>query len=158
VLCAKSPTRRSSKPTTATLIECFINMGVRFLSPLTSNVGLLMTGLQLNLIVLRVRDIREAALFYEALGIRFKSEKHGAGPEHFSGCIGSVLFELYPIGNGGITGTTRIGFSVPSITDAVDAISQAGGSVVSAPKESPWGLRAVVADPDGHRVELVENS
>jgi hypothetical protein len=34
----------------------------------------------------------------------------------------------------------------------------AGEKVVSPPQETEWGRRAVIADPDGHRVELVEAS
>ena len=34
----------------------------------------------------------------------------------------------------------------------------AGGAIVSAMATSPWGLRAVVADPDGRAVELTEMS
>jgi lactoylglutathione lyase len=30
-----------------------------------------------------------------------------------------------------------------------------GVQILSAAKDSEWGRRAVVADPDGHRVELV---
>jgi predicted enzyme related to lactoylglutathione lyase len=30
--------------------------------------------------------------------------------------------------------------------------------VISAPKDSDWGRRAVVADPDGHRIELLEKN
>lgn len=29
-------------------------------------------------------------------------------------------------------------------------------SVIIEPTESEWGLRAVVVDPDGHRVELTQ--
>ena len=30
------------------------------------------------------------------------------------------------------------------------------GAVLSPPKDSEWGRRAVVTDPDGHRVELLQ--
>jgi hypothetical protein len=33
-----------------------------------------------------------------------------------------------------------------------------GETSISAPKDSPWGRRAVVADSDGHRVELTGRS
>jgi predicted enzyme related to lactoylglutathione lyase len=35
-------------------------------------------------------------------------------------------------------------------------VQQLGAAVVSPPADSPWGLRAVLADPDGHRVEITE--
>jgi predicted enzyme related to lactoylglutathione lyase len=33
--------------------------------------------------------------------------------------------------------------------------TRAGATVVSEPRDSPWGRRAVVDDPEGQRVELV---
>jgi lactoylglutathione lyase len=46
------------------------------------------------------------------------------------------------------------GWCVPDIDPAYAALVAAGGASVSPPKDSPWGRRAVVGDPDGHRVEL----
>jgi hypothetical protein len=31
-----------------------------------------------------------------------------------------------------------------------------GTRLVHTPQDSPWGRRAVIADPDGHRIELAE--
>ncbi|MEO0934126.1 MAG: VOC family protein [Cyanobacteria bacterium J06641_2] len=28
--------------------------------------------------------------------------------------------------------------------------------ILSPPKDSPWGRRAVILDPDGHKIELVD--
>jgi predicted enzyme related to lactoylglutathione lyase len=44
---------------------------------------------------------------------------------------------------------------VADVDDAVAGLGAANGAkVVSAAKDSEWGRRAVVADPDGHRVEI----
>jgi predicted enzyme related to lactoylglutathione lyase len=111
---------------------------------------------ELNLLVLRSADIERAARFYEALGIQFTREKHGSGPEHFAGQAGSVLLEIYPQGDGESTSKTRIGFKVNSLAGLLTDLEQAGGTVIAAPQDTAWGRRAVMADPDGHRVELVE--
>ena len=67
------------------------------------------------------------------------------------------MFELYPLSpDGAATVGTRVGFSVPSLDVAISALSDFPGVVLSPPKDSQWGRRAVVADPDGHRVELVQ--
>ena len=50
--------------------------------------------------------------------------------------------------------TSRVGFAVASIDAVLDNWRQSGCEVLSELKESPYGLRAVVVDPDGHRVEL----
>jgi predicted enzyme related to lactoylglutathione lyase len=115
-----------------------------------------MPGAELNLIVLRSIDLERSARFYGALGIAFVRERHGNGPEHFAGEVGRIVFEIYPHGTGEATVKTRIGFSVDSLSALIPELQEAGGTVVSLPQESPWGMRAVVADPDGHRVELIE--
>ncbi len=108
-----------------------------------------------NLIVIRSRDLDRAAEFYAALGISFERHSHGNGPLHLANENAGQVFEVYPLGEDGqSTSAARIGFSVPSVDDAYSALLLAGGTGVSAPKLSPWGRRAVVSDPDGHRVEL----
>jgi lactoylglutathione lyase len=108
--------------------------------------------------VLRFADIGRAAAFYTKLGLQFTLHRHGTGPEHFSAQLpGGAVFELYPLTpDGPSTAGTRIGFKVPSVDAAIAALSDYANAVVSRPKNSEWGRRAVVLDPDGHKVELLE--
>jgi predicted enzyme related to lactoylglutathione lyase len=115
-----------------------------------------MADITLNLVVLRSADLERAAKFYGLLGIEFDREQHGTGPEHLACCLDGVVLEIYPNPGSGDQTVVRIGLSVPSVEDAVRAVRDGAGVVVTPPKESPWGKRAVVADPDGHRVELTE--
>jgi len=116
-----------------------------------------MNNVALNLVVLRSPDIDRAAAFYSCLGLEFQKHRHGSGPEHFAAELGGSVFELYPLADGvASTSGTRVGFRVPSVDEAVAALSQYAGAIISAPRDSEWGRRAVVADPDGHRVELVQ--
>ncbi len=116
-----------------------------------------MNNVALNLLVLRSSDFERAAAFYSRLGLQFTRHQHGKGPEHFAAELGGSVFELYPLAADGLsTLGTRLGFSVPSLDAAIAALSDYPGAVVSPPKDSPWGRRAVVSDPDGHRVELVQ--
>jgi catechol 2,3-dioxygenase-like lactoylglutathione lyase family enzyme len=110
----------------------------------------------LNLVVLKVSDIDASARFYTALGLSFVREQHGKGPAHLSCLLGSVLLEIYPAGNGPTSNATRLGFEVTSLSATLTALLAGGGNVISEPKASSWGLRAVVTDPDGHNVELLE--
>lgn len=111
---------------------------------------------KLNLLVLRARQPEKLAGFYSKLGLEFKLEQHGAGPRHYSSEEGGAVFEIYPLENE-LTSTrnTRIGFVVDSL-DQVFASLGEDGRIVSAPAESEWGRRAVVIDPEGHKVELLE--
>lgn len=116
-----------------------------------------MKPLLLNLVVLRSPDMAKAAEFYSRLGMNFVQHRHGNGPEHFSAELEGAVFELYPLSpSGPSTQGTRIGFKVQSLDEAIAALSDFAGAVVSPPQDSPWGRRAVVADPDGHRVELIQ--
>ena len=114
-------------------------------------------AVSLNLVVIRSADLDRSARFFAALGVRLAPERHGSGPEHLAGQVGAAVLEVYPPDGVGSTTGVRLGFRVPSVAGVLAALPEVGGVVVSPPKESPWGLRAVVADPDGHRVELVED-
>lgn len=117
-----------------------------------------MKEIQINLVVLRSSDPDKAATFYSKLGVTFARHRHGSGPEHFAAELMGGVFELYPVSAGGpSTLGTRIGFRVPSVDSALAAISEYPAAILSPAKDSEWGRRAVVTDPDGHRVELRES-
>jgi len=108
-----------------------------------------------NLLTIRSSNIDKAIHFYQALGLRFQKHSHGKGPEHYCSENSGVTFEIYPL-EPGKTPTTdaRLGFAVDSVHAAISKLSELGASLISPPTDSPWGLRAVMADFDGHRVEL----
>jgi lactoylglutathione lyase len=117
-----------------------------------------MNNVTLNLVVLRSADMARAAAFYSRLGLQFMRHRHGTGPEHFAAELPGGVFELYPLtADGPSTLGTRIGFRVPSVDAAIAALSDFPGAIITAPRDSEWGRRAVVADPDGHRVELLQS-
>lgn len=116
-----------------------------------------MSSVALNLVVLRATDLERSATFYSCLGLTFARHRHGSGPEHLAADMPGAVFELYPLSTDTTpTKDTRIGFSVSSLDAAIAALREFPGEIVSPPKDSPWGRRAVVSDPDGHRVELLE--
>lgn len=112
----------------------------------------------LNLVVLRVTDVEASASFYRQLGLQFAQHRHGNGPEHYAAETPGGVFELYALSNElEASKGTRIGFCVPSVDEAVAKVRPLSpASILSEPKPSEWGKRAVIADPDGHRVELTE--
>jgi lactoylglutathione lyase len=116
------------------------------------------SNITLNLVVLKSPDVTRAVAFYSRLGLQFSQHRHGNGPEHYSAELPGGVFELYPLAaDGASTLGARVGFRVPSVDAAIAALSDYPGAVVSAPRDSEWGRRAVVADPDGHRVELLQS-
>ena len=111
----------------------------------------------LSLVVIRAQDIDRLASFYTALGFHFTKHRHGKGREHLSSTIGETVFEMYP-SNGADESTvcTRLGFSVPSLTNALGQLRGLDAVVLVEPSETEFGRRAVVKDFEGHKVELYE--
>ena len=110
---------------------------------------------RLNLVVLRCKDIDQAASFYAELGLQLEKHAHGAGPLHYACEQAGIVFELYPASEKSpATKSTRIGFVVDDVDARVQALGEVGGKIVTPPADSRWGRRAVVRDIDGHTVEL----
>lgn len=110
------------------------------------------------LVVLRVKDMAAARRFYEAMGFFFETHRHGGGPEHLAGgtVAHTAVFEIYPLREGQApTTSTRIGFSVDAVDPYIEEMLAAGGTLVEPPHDSEWGRRAVLQDPEGHKVELI---
>jgi predicted enzyme related to lactoylglutathione lyase len=112
----------------------------------------------LKLVVLKTAQLDRAREFYAALGVAFAEEQHGTGPLHYAGRVGDAVLELYPLPEGVSLPdvTTRLGFAVDRLDEVMETIRRRGGDVVSPPKRTEWGYRAVVRDPDGRAVELYE--
>jgi predicted enzyme related to lactoylglutathione lyase len=91
------------------------------------------------------------------LGFEFVKHAHGTGPQHYASDDDGFVFELYPAtAEQGVSSSTRIGLAVANVDDAAAKLGAfAGARLVTAPKDSEWGRRAVVADPDEHCIELV---
>jgi lactoylglutathione lyase len=109
--------------------------------------------MKLNLLVLRTGKLEDLRRFYSALGARFESERHGNGPEHYAAPLGDdLVVELYPALDGPTPDAgLRLGMSVDDIGETLRSLGQ---SVT--PRQTRWGLRALVRDPDGRTVELLQ--
>jgi lactoylglutathione lyase len=120
------------------------------------------SDVSLSLLVLRSPDPGRCRTFYEALGLAFSEEQHGSGPAHLAAVLpGGVVLEIYPttepgpIDRGGLA-DVRMGFTVKDMDLALAAVDEHGGTVVTAPAPRATHRIAVVADPDGRRIELTE--
>jgi len=115
----------------------------------------------LNLMVLRTAELASARSFYEVFGSNFVEEQHGSGPVHLSCEHGVTVLELYPGKPGQAperlnAGATMLGFSVESLDVTLEKLDTLKVTLVTPPKESPWGKRMVVLDPDGRAIEISE--
>ncbi len=115
----------------------------------------------LGLLVLRTSRMEESLAFYRAIGLSFVEEKHGSGPVHYSCEVGTTVIEIYPGAAQELqdyrgSGATLLGFNVVSLNAVLEAMKLLAAPVLTAPKRSAWGQRAVVQDPDRRAVELCE--
>ncbi|MEP4079034.1 VOC family protein [Haloferula sp.] len=108
---------------------------------------------RMNLVVIRSKNIEASKTFYELVGLTFQRHKHGKGAEHYASELSTFVFEIYPDSGTPSLGA-RVGFSVSDVDSIIVTLREAGIEIVAEPKNSPWGRRAVVRDPDGHSVEL----
>ncbi|HWY88456.1 MAG TPA: VOC family protein [Gemmataceae bacterium] len=108
----------------------------------------------LSLVVLQSGDVQASKDFYSLLGLSFVEEQHGTGPRHYSTTLGALVLEIYPCQGSSPSAPVRIGFRVPSLDQTLDVLRSRGARIVREAKDSPWGRRAIVEDPDGNRVEL----
>ena len=120
-----------------------------------------MAQVSFSLLVLRASDLEKSLAFYGAIGLIFTQEQHGSGPVHFACAIGGTVMEIYP-GEPGTAperksgGATMVGFSVQALDETLKMLAELGYSPIAPPKDSAWGRRAAVLDPDGRAVELNE--
>ena len=116
----------------------------------------------LNLVVIRTARLDAVRRFYEAIGLSFVDERHGAGPDHFAAVTpAGTVFELYPattdqaVERGGVS-DVRLGFTVGDLAVAVEAAERAGGTTIRPVSVPSGAAHAVIADPDGRRVDLIQ--
>lgn len=112
----------------------------------------------LKLLVLKTTHVDRLRAFYQALGVELVEEQHGSGPLHYAAQVGNAMLEIYPLpGEGGVAdATTRLGFAVEDLAEVIHAAHAVGVTITSEPRQTAWGLRAVVRDPDGRSVELYQ--
>lgn len=50
----------------------------------------------------------------------------------------------------------RLGFTTVVLDAVLKAMTDYGGQIVTPATVTPWGRRAVLIDPEGHKVEITE--
>ncbi len=112
---------------------------------------------RLNLIVVRSSDPEVTVRFYQSLGLRFIQEQHGKGPVHWSSETHRFVMEIYPAKSPEqVDATTSVGLNVSDMDAVLQQLTEYGTTIVRQPQEFDWGTQAIVKDPDGRSVILVE--
>ena len=79
----------------------------------------------LKLVVLKSDKVGSLLKFYEYLGIHFKQEQHGSGPQDHSVQMGATLLELCPLGSNhkAVDTSTRLGFGVADLKGTLNVFA-----------------------------------
>ncbi len=114
---------------------------------------------RLAYIVLYTPQLAKTVQFYQTLGLDFQPEKHGDGPSHFSANVGHLILEIYPTNQmqSKEMWQQRLGFTVSSVFETWMSLVDRGAECHTPPSADGQGdFHAVVLDPDGRTVELLQ--
>jgi predicted enzyme related to lactoylglutathione lyase len=119
--------------------------------------------MQIAAVGVAARDLSRAVAFYEALGFRFPPLEPGEDHVEAEGGVrlmidtAELLQDLHgePPRPANTAAFAVLTDSPQEVDDLAGRAAAAGGAVMLAPFDAPWGQRyATVADPDGYRVDL----
>jgi hypothetical protein len=114
------------------------------------------TRAKLNLIVLYSEAMGQLRDELSAFGFEFKDHQHGQGPVHYAYEREGLCLEIYPASDNNPSTHSRLGISVESMDDAMEVVASINARIKSPPKESPWGIRAVVQLKSGMKLEITQ--
>ncbi|MFN3165977.1 MAG: hypothetical protein ACE37H_02820 [Phycisphaeraceae bacterium] len=109
-----------------------------------------------NLIVLYTENRDQLRNEWSAFGLVFKEHRHGSGPIHDACEMDDLCLEIYPASATNPPTHTRLGLTVLDIHTAMKEANKIGAETKLAPKESPWGIRAVIQLQSGIKLELTQ--
>lgn len=109
----------------------------------------------LRLLVIRSSDIDATKDFYSTLGIEFRASTK-RDMKHYVGAVDGFLMEIYPADSHHREDHIRLGFGVIGLDEIMGLIPASRGMVMKPPHDTVYGQKALVKDPDGRVVELLE--
>jgi hypothetical protein len=112
--------------------------------------------MQLTLLVIRSAIPDQLAEFYSLLGLTFEYHRHGQSPYHYSTNIGPTVLEIYPLTKSQekADNTIRLGLSIDSFDMRMQDLTNRNITFHHPPSQTEWGFMAIIADPEGRKIEL----
>src|SRR5450756_1452776 len=112
--------------------------------------------MELILLVIRSAIPERLSEFYTLLGLTFEYHRHGNSPYHYSAHIGPTLLEIYPLAKGQekVDNTIRLGFAIEHFPNMIEELVRQQIPFHQAPAATEWGVMAIIADPEGRKIEL----
>lgn len=111
-------------------------------------------------IVIYSCNLVESNEFYSKIGFNVQKHKHGDGAQHLVCENGDVLLEIYPLpssNNHNKTKNIKIGLKVASHATILNEFEFFKKYLYIPPKETEWGRKMSLIDPDGYIIDLFED-
>ncbi|MBK9323584.1 MAG: VOC family protein [Bdellovibrionaceae bacterium] len=115
-------------------------------------------GIVFTSITVNTPNLENMIRFYEILGCHFAHVKVSVGGELFRSCIEGFELSLMSIPSAEVGKTPKVlmGFKVTQLEEKVSKLNLIPGVItILDPTDMPDGKKAIVQDPDGHSVELI---
>jgi len=110
---------------------------------------------KIGAVILLVSDMRRSSKFYrDSLGMKLK--KQSKDWTEFS--EGATVLALHPASRKQISNNNSmlVGFSVSDFDDVINGLKKKKVKFYKKPKDEPFGKHAIIQDPDGHLISIVQ--
>ena len=111
----------------------------------------------ISFLTLFAEDIERTADVYRLLGLRFATERHGAGPLHLASVADGLVVEIYP-GKDTASPGTMIGIEVADLAAVRAKLAEAGIRLHRDIEQIDGARRLIAVDPEGRRVFVRETA
>ena len=114
--------------------------------------------MHIRLLVLRTANPKRLADFYNLFGLIFEYHKHGNSPFHYTASMGQTILEIYPLAKDQLEpdANLRLGFEVVNFSEITHKLKDHEVRFISEPAITDFGFMAIIADPDGRKIELYD--
>jgi predicted enzyme related to lactoylglutathione lyase len=110
---------------------------------------------KIGAVILLVSDMKRSTKFYrDTLGMKLK--KQSKDWTEFS--EGGTVLAIHPARKKKIkkNNSMLVGFSVSDFEDVMEGLKKKKAKFYKKPKEEPFGKHAIIQDPDGHLISIVQ--
>ena len=110
---------------------------------------------KIGAVILLVSDMKRSTKFYsDTLGMKLK--KQSKDWTEFS--EGGTVLAIHPARKKKVkkSNSMLVGFSVSDFEDVMEGLKKKKAKFYKKPKEEPFGKHAIIQDPDGHLISIVQ--
>lgn len=116
-------------------------------------------SVSLTSVIINTAQVKAIVGFYKEIGVAFEQKKVTLGSEIYRAQFDGFEFVIFGVGSKVKSGTppVQLTFKVSDISAVFKRLADYPQStVMMEPTEMPDGRKAIVLDPDGHSVELLQ--